>query len=97
MRWVVNQKGNIFFIRDTYGQIKHKITFNNKYDAEKHCEYLNKTNNQLELATKEKMDYIKCLKSIDMICQDIQKQSFKVGVIQCAVRIKQMIRMVMMQ
>ena len=89
-RFEVKQTNNgKFIITGTKG---YRLILDNKYDAMKHCNYLNRQHDMTEQFRQQNIDYYTCLSKVKMLSEQIQTESGELHVLQLAIQIKQLIR-----
>ena len=70
----------------------YRVVLNNRFDALKHCNYLNKTNHDMETFRQQNIQYYTTLTKIKMLSEQIQPESGEIHVLELAIRIKKLIR-----
>jgi len=70
----------------------YRIVLNNRFDAEKHCNYLNKTQHDIEVFRQQNIEYYTTLTKIKMLSEQIQSESGEIHVLELAIRIRKLIR-----
>lgn len=88
-RFYVKDNGKVFFVVDNNGDMSYPVKFNNCIDADKHSIFLNSMD---DLIVDSIFNYGTCLKSIEFICEDIIVQASDVGVVESALKIKELIK-----
>ena len=72
----------------------YTLILDNKFDAEKHCNHLNRQHNLLEKFRNQNIEYFTELTKIKMITEQIHRESGELHIIELAIRIKELIRSV---
>ena len=70
----------------------YRVVLNNRFDAEKHCNYLNRQHDMVEQFRKQNLDYYTTLSKIKMLSEQIQTESGEIHILELAIRIKKLIR-----
>lgn len=70
----------------------YRIVVDNKYDALKHCDYLNHREDEIELFRQENIEYYTVLTKIKMLAEQIQHESGEIHILELAIRIKNLIK-----
>ena len=78
-----------FIITGTKG---YRLILDNKYDAVKHANYLNRQRDMTEQFRQQNIDYYTCLSKVKMLSEQIQTESGEIHVLELAIRIKKLIR-----
>ena len=79
---------------------KHQITgvkgytlkMDNRFDAEKHCNYLNRQEEQLNKYIRQNTEYYTVLTKIKMLTDRIHRESGELHVVELAIQIRKLIR-----
>ena len=69
----------------------YRIVLNNKYDAEKHCDYLNKTQKDMEHFRQQNIEYHTTLTKVKMLAEQIQTEAGEIHVLELAIKIKKLV------
>ena len=78
-----------FIITGTKG---YRLILDNKYDAVKHCNYLNRQHDMMEQFREQNIQYYTCLSKVKILSEQIQTESGELHVLQLAIQIKKLIR-----
>ena len=70
----------------------YRIILDNRFDAEKHCLYLNKKEELLDKYIQQNAEYYTTLSKIKMLTDRIHRESGELHVIELAIRIRELIR-----
>ena len=70
----------------------YRIVVNNRFDAEKHCNYLNRQEDMVEQFREQNIEYYNTLTKIKMLSEQIQTESGEIHILELAIRIKKLIR-----
>ena len=90
MKFEVKQTSNgKFMITGTKG---YTIRVDNRFDAEKHCNYLNRQEEQLNKYIRQNTEYYTVLTKIKMLTDRIHRESGELYVIELAIKIRKLIR-----
>ena len=90
MRFEVKQTHNgKWQITGTRG---YRIVVNNRFDAEKHCNYLNRQLDIVEQFREQNIDYYTLLSQIKMLSEQIHRESGELHIVECSIKIKELIR-----
>ena len=81
------QNGN-YMVTGTKG---YRLILNNRYDASKHTEQLNRLNEDLEIFRDQNIEYYTALSKVKMIAEQIQTESGEIHILELAIRIKKLI------
>ena len=73
----------------------YRVVLNNRFDALKHCNYLNKTHQDMETFRQQNIQYYTTLTKIKMLSEQIQTESGEIHVIELTIRIRELIRKVL--
>lgn len=79
------------------GTTGYRIVLDNKYDAMKHCEYLNKQVNNCDYLIEQNQEYYTALMKIKMVTEQIHQECGEIHVLELAIKIKNLIKEVMPQ
>jgi len=82
------QNGN-YMITGTKG---YRIIVNNRYDAVKHAEQLNRMEQDITIFRDQNIEYYTALSKVKMIAEQIQTESGELHVLQLAIQIKNLIQ-----
>ena len=82
------QNGN-YMITGTKG---YRIIVNNRYDAVKHSEQLNRMGQDITIFRDQNIEYYTALSKVKMIAEQIQTESGELHVLQLAIQIKNLIQ-----
>lgn len=77
-----------FMIRGTKG---YTIRVDNRYDAEKHCNYLNRQEEQLDKYIEQNTEYYTVLTKIKMLTDRIHRESGELHILQLTIQIQKII------
>ena len=86
---VKTTKTGKYLITGTKG---YRVILNNRYDAIKHCNYLNKQEHELELFRNQNIEYYTTLTKIKMVTDQIHAECGELHILELAIRIKKLIR-----
>ena len=90
MKFEVKQTSNgKFMITGTKG---YTIRVDNRFDAEKHCNYLNRQEEQLDKYIEQNTEYYTVLTKIKMLTDQIHRESGELHVVELAIKIRKLIR-----
>ena len=87
-----------FKVKETNGKYQilgvngYTLILNNKFDCEKHCNYLNQQEEQVKQFREQNIKYYTVLSQIKMITDQIHRESGELHIIELAIRIKEIIR-----
>ena len=81
------QNGN-YMITGTKG---YRIIVNNRYDAVKHSEELNRMGQDITIFRDQNIEYYTALSKVKMIAEQIQTESGEIHILELAIRIKKLI------
>ena len=81
-----------FMITGTKG---YKVIMNNRYDAIKHCNYLNRIDHDLEIFREQNIEYYTTLSKVKMLAEQIKVECGELHILELAIKIKQLIREVL--
>lgn len=81
------QNGN-YMITGTKG---YRIIVNNRYDAVKHSEQLNRMGQDITIFRDQNIEYYTSLSKVKMLAEQIQSESGELHVLQLAIQIKNLI------
>lgn len=70
----------------------YRVVLDNRFDAEKHCNYLNRQEDMLTQFREQNITYYTCLSKVKMIAEQIQTESGELHVLQLAIQIKNLIQ-----
>ena len=70
----------------------YRVVLDNKYDAVKHCNYLNRQHDMMEQFREQNILYYTCLSKVKMLSEQIQTESGEIHILELAIRIKKLIR-----
>jgi CRISPR/Cas system-associated protein Cas10 (large subunit of type III CRISPR-Cas system) len=70
----------------------YTLILNNKFDCEKHCNYLNRRENLVCKFREQNIKYYNTLTNIKMLTEQIHRESGELHIIELAIRIKEIIR-----
>ena len=70
----------------------YRIVLNNRFDAEKHCNYLNKTNHDMETFRQQNIQYYTTLTKIKMLTDQIHRESGELHIVELSIKIRDLIR-----
>ena len=70
----------------------YRVVLNNKYDALKHCNYLNRQHDMVEQFRKQNLDYYTTLSKIKMVTEQIHRESGELHIVELSIKIKELIR-----
>ena len=82
------QNGN-YMVTGTKG---YRIIVNNRYDALKHSEQLNRMGQDITIFRDQNIEYYTALSKVKMIAEQIQSESGELHVLQLAIQIKNLIQ-----
>ena len=82
------QNGN-YMVTGTKG---YRIIVNNRYDAVKHSEQLNRMGQDINIFRDQNIEYYTALSKVKMIAEQIQTESGELHVLQLAIQIKNLIQ-----
>lgn len=85
---IATQTGR-YMISGTKG---YRIIVDNRFDAEKHCNYLNRQEELLDKYIEQNTEYYTVLTKIKMLTDQIHRESCELHVIELAIRIRELIR-----
>lgn len=68
------------------------LKMDNRFDAEKHCNYLNRNEEHLNKFREQNIQYYTKLTQIKMLAEQIQRDSSEIHILELAIRIKDLIR-----
>ena len=69
----------------------YRVVLDNRFDAEKHCNYLNRQEDMLTQFREQNITYYTCLSKVKMLSEQIQSESSEIHILELAIRIKKMI------
>ena len=87
-----------FKVKETNGKYQilgvngYTLILNNKFDCEKHCNYLNRQEEQVKQFREQNIKYYNTLTNIKMLTEQIHRESGELHIIELAIRIKEIIR-----
>ena len=87
-----------FKVKETNGKYQilgvngYTLILNNKFDCEKHCNYLNRQEEQVNQFREQNIKYYNTLTNIKMLTEQIHRESGELHIIELAIRIKEIIR-----
>lgn len=90
-----------FRVKETNGKYQilgvngYTLILNNKFDAEKHCNYLNRRENLVCKFREQNIDYYNTLTQIKMITEQIHRESSELHIVELSIRIKELVRKVL--
>ena len=70
----------------------YRIVVDNKYDAIKHCNFLNRQESMIEQFRKQNLEYYTVLTKIKMLADRIHRESGELNIVECAIKIRELIR-----
>lgn len=70
----------------------YRVVLNNRFDAEKHCNYLNRQHDMVEQFRKQNLDYYTTLSKIKMVTEQIHRESGELHIVELSIKIKELIR-----
>ena len=70
----------------------YRVVVNNRYDALKHCNYLNRQEDMVEQFRQQNIEYYTTLSQIKMLSEQIHRESGELHIVECAIKIKELIR-----
>jgi CRISPR/Cas system-associated protein Cas10 (large subunit of type III CRISPR-Cas system) len=73
----------------------YTLILNNKFDCEKHCNYLNRRENLVCKFREQNIDYYNTLSQIKMITEQIHRESSELHIVELSIRIKELVRKVL--
>ena len=76
------------------GTTGYRIVVNNKYDAMKHANYLNRREDTVHYFRQQNIEYYNTLSQIKMLSEQIHRESGELHIVECAIKIKELIRRV---
>ena len=69
----------------------YRVVLDNRFDAEKHCNYLNRQEDMLTQFREQNITYYTCLSKAKMLSEQIQTESGEIHILELAIRIKKLI------
>lgn len=72
----------------------YRVVLDNRFDAEKHCNYLNRQEDMLTQFREQNITYYTCLSKAKMLSEQIHRESGELHIVECAIKIKELIRRV---
>lgn len=98
MEWIT-MKYNVKKTSDNRWQITgtkgYRIVVDNKYDAIKHCNFLNRETDMVDQFRTQNIEYYTALSKIKMMADQIQQESCELHIIELTIRIREIIRSVL--
>ena len=73
----------------------YRVVLNNRFDAEKHCNYLNRQSDMVEQFRQQNIEYYTTLSQIKMLSDTIHQESGELHVVELTIRIRELIRKVL--
>ena len=73
----------------------YRILFDNRYDAVKHCNYLNRQEEMMEQFREQNIKYYITLSKIKLLTEQIHRETGELNILEVAIKIKELIRDVM--
>ena len=73
----------------------YRVVLNNKFDCEKHCNYLNRQEEQVKQFREQNIKYYTVLSQIKMITDQIYRESGELHIVECAIKIRELIRRIL--
>jgi len=70
----------------------YRVVLDNRFDAEKHCNYLNRQEDMLTQFREQNIEYYTSLSKVKMLAEQIQSESGELHVLQLAIQIKNLIQ-----
>ena len=88
MKFEVKETSKRYQITGTKG---YRLVLDNKYDAMKHCEFLNNREQLVE----QNQEYYTILKKIEMLIGQIKKGTGEIHILELAIRIQRLLQEVL--
>ena len=91
-KFTVVKKENGFQIRGVDG---YQLLMSNRFDAEKHCEYLNQQEDIKNELLEDTIKYYTCLKKIKFLVDVIHQECGELNVLEKCIQIKNLLKEVL--
>ena len=92
MKFEVKETSKRYQVTGTKG---YRIVFDNKQDAVKHCNYLNRQEEMMDQFREQNIKYYTTLSKIKLLTEQIHRETGELNILEVAIKIKELIRDVM--